>query len=111
MIEGAKITAEKTPQEVPQEEEQAKGPRPLPRRKMSLMSQAYFLDRMLDRCKMHSGKEKGEYAGEATLTLTIDDMAALLCISTTIGFFDYHGAGDYVRKAAERDAERKRGKR
>lgn len=110
MIEGAKITAEKAPQEGHPEREQATGPRPLPRRKMSLISQASFLDRMLDRCKMHSGKERGEYAGEATLTLTIDDMAALSCISTTIGLFDYHGAADYVRKAAEREAERKRRK-
>ena len=44
------------------------------RPKMTLDQQSVFLSRLLARCVMHSGPIKGQFAGEAILTLTEDDM-------------------------------------
>ena len=84
-------------------------PRELPRRKMGLFEQEHFLRSMADRCVMHSGAMKGTFAGEATLALTREDMAALMCIADTLNLFNIYGAADYVRGKAQREAERKRG--
>lgn len=86
-------------------------PRDLPRRKMGLFDQEHFLRTVLDRCVMHVGAMKGIYAGEATLTLTREDMAALVCIADTLNLFNVYGAADHVRRQAQRDAERKAAKR
>ncbi len=85
-------------------------PRDLPKRKMSLLAQAAFLSRLEDRCKMHGPERRGEWAGEATLALTAEDMAALCCIRDTIQTFDFYGAADFVKSKAAKRAE-KSGKR
>ena len=77
------------------------------RRKMSLMAQSDFLRDLLRRCKMHDARMKAKWAGEATLALTFDDMAALACIEKTIGLFDFYDADGHVKRAAQRAAEKK----
>lgn len=83
----------------------ADGPRPLPqmtRPKMSLDEQATFLSAILRRCTMHGPELRGHFAGEATLTLTTDDMLRLETIQQTLAIFDTHNAGQLVKDAIGR---------
>ena len=77
-------------------------PEPRPRRKMTLESQNIYLQQLLGRCTMHSPAMRGQYAGEATLCLTQDDMAALEAIQQTIALFELHGADQMVRDKLSR---------
>lgn len=70
---------------------------PLPRRKMSLDEQSGFLSQLLRRCQMSSPEMRGVFAGEAFITLTRDDMAAIDAIQQTIALFELHGADRMVR--------------
>lgn len=119
MSGGAKITAERHPEDMAGEVMPPEGdapppirhPRDLPRRKMGLLEQEHFLRSIADRCKMHSPAMRGTFAGEAILTLTRDDMAALVCIADTLNLFNFYDAADHVRRQAQRHAERKAAKR
>lgn len=84
-------------------------PRDLPKRKMSMWQQAEFLRGLEARCKMHGPLDRDEWAGEATLALTRDDMAALCCVTDTLALFDFHDAGAYVKARVMRKEEGKRG--
>lgn len=68
------------------------------RPKMTLDQQALFLSDLLRRCVMHSGPRKGLFAGEATLTLSEDDMLRIETIQQTLAIFDAEGAAELVRK-------------
>lgn len=68
------------------------------RPKMTLDQQSIFLSRLLSRCVMHSGPTRGQFAGEAMLTLTEDDMLRLQTIQQTLAIFDAEGAAELVRK-------------
>ena len=86
------VTAERTPATNPQQ----------PRPKMTLDQQAGFLGDMLRRCEMHTGDMKGQYAGEAVLTLTRDDMLALETVQQTLRVFDLWRADRMVKDAIDR---------
>lgn len=85
----------------------------LPERKLSLVDQGVFLNGLLDRCQMHNPERRGEYAAEATLTLTKEDMAGIEAIRRTIGLFAVYKADDYVRRrvAQKRDQKARKGGR
>lgn len=68
------------------------------RPKMSLGQQSSFLLGILDRCTMHSGEMRGRFTGEATLSLTAEDMLRLETIQQTLAIFDMEGAAELVRK-------------
>ena len=102
---GGEVAAEQSPAPAPEK------PKPRPRPKMTLNEQSVFLCRLLARCVMHSGDSKGGYAGEATLTLTTDDMLRLETIQQTIAVFDVEGAAELVRDAIWRKRQRGSGRR
>jgi hypothetical protein len=69
-----------------------------PRPKMALDEQADFLAAILRRCKMHGRAMRDHFAGEATLTLTTDDMLRLEAIQQTMMIFHQHDAGRLVKQ-------------
>lgn len=89
MIEEGKISAER----VPQDAELPKPKRP----KMTLVEQGAFISAMLRRCTMSGPELRGQFAGEALLTLTTDDMLRLETIEQTLAVFEQHGADQMVR--------------
>lgn len=95
MTADAKTEAERTP---PQQQ----------RPKMGLDEQAAFLTEILRRCKLHSEDMRGRFAGEATLTLTTDDMLRLETIQQTLTIFDQHNAAKLVKEAIWRGARGRR---
>ncbi len=69
-----------------------------PRPKLTLLEQSAFLSGLLARCVMHTGPNKGVYAGDALLALTSDDMLKIEAIQQTIAFFDAHDVGRLGRQ-------------
>ncbi len=89
MTEELKTSAVRSPAEA----EKPKRQRP----KMTLTEQSVFLSNILGRCQMHGPELRGQFAGEAMLTLTTDDMLCLETIQQTIAVFELHGADQMVR--------------
>lgn len=81
----------------PEPEKQPERPPQRQRPKMSLDEQSIFLSSIIRRCTMQSGDMKGYLAGEAFLTLTIDDMLKFETVQQTLALFDLHGADEMVR--------------
>ena len=73
-----------------------------PRPKMTLDEQAIYVGGLLERCRMHGPDFRGQLAGEATLTLTRDDMDRLSTIEQTLRVFDLWRADRLVKDAIDR---------
>jgi hypothetical protein len=106
---------QKMPEDAGQEEASApekatERPPQKPRPKMTLDEQATFLSRLLERCKMHGPELRGLFAGEATLTLSTDDMLRLETIQQTLAIFDAEGAAELVRREIWRKRQRGSGR-
>lgn len=86
------------PDHTPEDQADAPAAARKPRPKMTLEQQSIFLARLLSRCVMHTEGMRGLYAGQATLTLTEDDMLRLETIQQTLEIFDLNNAADLVRK-------------
>jgi phage FluMu protein gp41 len=79
------------------------------RPKMTLEQQSAFLMNLLRRCTLHTGDMAGQFAGEAMVTLSEDDMLRLETIQQTIEIFDLHDAAKLVKDEIWRK-KRARGK-